>query len=244
MVTECIYGRKKGGWGKGGRHTRWFYSGDPVSTACVKKRREREEKTWTGPSKTRGKKGRTLSSPERASLFSLSFLWFFPLFFFSPSLFHLYPKSFSFSLLPVSLFLLPLIILSPSVSLRHVFQGLPSLDTVSTNSSPPVPSREPPGEGGELAGGGEGLQGRPAGYGVIRVSWRGGHKPSYLITTAARSGDAWKEKIHKPASGTTIDEETNVSGLESIWIVRNNNSNFSTLNINTKDRYNLREYIF
>lgn len=35
------------------------------------------------------------------------------------------------------------IILSPSVSLRHVFQGPPSIDTVSTNSSPPVPSQEP-----------------------------------------------------------------------------------------------------
>lgn len=65
---------------KGGRHTRWFHSGDPVSTACVKKGREGKEKTSTGPSKTRGKKGRSLSSPEWASLFSLSCLWFFPLF--------------------------------------------------------------------------------------------------------------------------------------------------------------------
>lgn len=41
---------------------------------------------------------------------------------------------------------------------------------------------------------GEGLQGRPVGYRVIRMSWRGGHKPYYLITTAEISGDARKEK--------------------------------------------------
>lgn len=76
----CSHGRRwslsayiggKGGR-KGGRHTRWFHSGDPVSTACVKKRREGKEKTSTGPSKTRGGKGGTLSSPELASLFSRS----------------------------------------------------------------------------------------------------------------------------------------------------------------------------
>ena len=59
--SMSAYMGEKGG-GKGGRLTRWFHSGDPVST--VKKRREGKKKTSTGPSKTRGKKGRTLSSPE------------------------------------------------------------------------------------------------------------------------------------------------------------------------------------
>lgn len=44
-------------------------------------------------------------------------------------------------------------IFSPSVSIRHVFQGLPSIDTVSTNSSPPASRGEPPREGGEPVGG-------------------------------------------------------------------------------------------
>ena len=55
MVTECIYGRKKG-VGKGGRHTRWFHSGDPVSTACVKKRRERQRKNINWPVKNKREK--------------------------------------------------------------------------------------------------------------------------------------------------------------------------------------------
>lgn len=148
---------------KGGRHTRWFHSGDPVSTACVKKKKGKERKNINQPVKNkRGKKGRTLSSLAWASLFSLSLLQYFFLF----SL----PLCFTYilNLCPPSCFFFhhP-IILSPSVSLRHVFQGLPSIDTVSTNSSPPVPSKEPHGDGGEL---GEGLWGRPAGYVVIRLS--------------------------------------------------------------------------
>lgn len=88
-------------------------------------------------------------------LFSLSLLPFF-LSFPVHSPFHLYPKSLSIAVVPAppdppilrqpslsSLNFLPPIILSPSVSLRHVFQDPPSIDTVSTNSSPPVPSQEP-----------------------------------------------------------------------------------------------------
>lgn len=176
---------------KGGRHTRWFHSGDPVSTACVKKRREGKEKTSTGPSKTRGEKGSTLSSPELASFFSLSLLWFFPLFSLPLCFTYILNLSHSLSFLYISL---SLIILPLSVSLRHVFQGLSSIDTVSTNSSPPVPSESPSGRWRA----GRGPLGKPAGYGVIRVSWRGGHKPSYLITTVALSGDAWKEKHTGP----------------------------------------------
>lgn len=195
----CSQGRRwslsayMGGKGgrKGGRHTRWFHSGDPVSTACVKKRREGKEKTSTGPSKTRGEKREKFIFP----WMSLRLFSFPPVIFpslFSPSLFRLYPKSFSFSLLSFLFF--SLIILSPSVSLRHVFQGLPSIDTVSTNSSPPVPSGEPL---GKVESRGR-AWGRPAGYGVIRVSWREGHEPSYLITTAAVSGDSWMEKHTGP----------------------------------------------
>lgn len=137
MVTDCKYGRK----GKGGRHTRWLHSGEPVSTTCVKKRKRRKEKNMNWPVKNkREKRGNSVFPPEWASLFSLFLLWFFPLFF-SRCLFHLF-------LIPVSLvfFLLCLIILSSSVSLRHVFQSLPSIDTVSTNSSPPVPRGKPPGK--------------------------------------------------------------------------------------------------
>lgn len=77
-----------------GGFTRVIQSRLPLS----KKSREGKEKTSTGLSKTRGKKGRTLSSPEWASLFSLSLL-----FLFSPFLSHFYPKSFSFSLISVFL---------------------------------------------------------------------------------------------------------------------------------------------
>lgn len=127
---------------KGGRHTRWFHSGDPVLTACVKKEGKGKKKHQLGRQKQEGKKG-GLSSPEWASLFSLSLLWFFPLF--SLPLCFAYILNLSHSLLSFFIFL-SLIILSPSVSLRHVFQGLPSIDTVSTNSSPPVPSGEPLGK--------------------------------------------------------------------------------------------------
>lgn len=105
---------------KGGRHTRWFNSGDPVSTACVKKRREGKEKTSTGPSKTRGKKGELylpLNEPpsflspscDFPSVLSLSLALCFPL----------YPKSFKFSSFSFSFLSLSfsLISLSPSVSL-------------------------------------------------------------------------------------------------------------------------------
>lgn len=170
----------------------------PVS----KKRRERKEKTSTSPSKTRGEKKENFIFPCMSlSLFSLPPAIFFPLF--SPALFHLYPRSLSiFLCFFLLLFFHRPIILSPSVSLRHVFQGLPSIDTVSTNSSPPVPSKEPHGDGGEL---GEGLWGRPAGYVVIRLSWRGGHEPSYLIITVAGSGQTLKGET-QPMSSTPESE--------------------------------------
>lgn len=119
-----------------GGFTRVSQSRLPVS----KKERGGKKKTWIGPSKTRGKKGGTLSSPLNEPLSFLSSSCDFSLFF-SRCLFHLF-------LIPVSLvfFLLCLIILSSSVSLRHVFQSLPSIDTVSTNSSPPVPRGKPPGK--------------------------------------------------------------------------------------------------
>lgn len=179
MVTECIYGRKKEGR-KGGRHTRWFHSGDPVSTACVKKKKKGgkkkrgsggKEKTSTSPSKTRGGKRENFIFPRMSlPLFSLP-----PAFFSSLPLFTLcftYTLNLCQSLLcpphrpsplhppPLSsLNFLPPIILSPSVSLRHVFQGPPSIDTVSTNSSPPVPSQEPLGVEGGRGEPGEGLRG-------------------------------------------------------------------------------------
>lgn len=57
---SAYMGRKKRGRRdmNGGQHTRWFHSGDPVLTCCVKKRRQgkEEEKTLTGLSKTRGEK--------------------------------------------------------------------------------------------------------------------------------------------------------------------------------------------
>lgn len=62
-----------------------------------------------------------------------------------------------------------------------------------------MPSKEPHGDGGEL---GEDLWGRPAGYVVIRLSWRGGHEPSYLIITVAGSG----QKETQPMSSTTETE--------------------------------------
>lgn len=113
-----------------GGFTRAIQSRLPVS-----KKKKWREKTSTAASKTRGKKGRTLSSPKRAPHFSLSLLWFFPLF--------LLPLCFAHILnLSHSLYFLFyfIIILSSSVTLRHVFQGLPSIDTVSTNSSLPVES--------------------------------------------------------------------------------------------------------
>lgn len=123
---------------KGERHTRWFHSGEPVPTTCVKKRKRRKKKT--GLWKTRGKTGGELYLPlnEPHSFLSSS-------------------DDFSLSFLPMSVsplshscefifLLLCLIILSSSVSLRHVFQSLPSIDTVSTNSSPPVPRGEPLGK--------------------------------------------------------------------------------------------------
>lgn len=149
----------------------------PVS----KKEGKGKKKHQLARQKQEGKKGE-LYLPLNEPLSFLSPSCDFPSLF-PPSLFHLYPKSFSFSFL--SFFFLSLIILSPSVSLRHVFQGLPSIDTVSTNSSPPVPSGEPL---GKVESWGRASRGRLAGYRVIRVSWRGGHghKPSYLITAAAQ----------------------------------------------------------
>lgn len=130
---------------KGGRHTRWFHSGDPVSTAYIKKRRERKEKTSTSPSKARGGKKRTNSVfPWMSLLFALPFSHFISPFCFT------YIPTLSQSLF---FFSLPPIIASPSVSVRRVFQGLPSIDTVSTNSSPPASSWEPLWEGAELWGG-------------------------------------------------------------------------------------------
>lgn len=41
---------------KGGRHTRWFHSGDPVSTACVKKKKGRERKNINWPVKNKREK--------------------------------------------------------------------------------------------------------------------------------------------------------------------------------------------
>lgn len=136
MVTDCKYGRK----GKGGRHTRWLHSGEPVSTTCVKKRKRRKEKNMNWPVKNkREKRGNCLPPWMSLSLFSLP-LVIFPSFFLSLSV---SPLSHSCEF---GFFLLCLIILSSSVSLRHVFQSLPSIDTVSTNSSPPVPRGKPPGK--------------------------------------------------------------------------------------------------
>ena len=147
MVTECIMGGKGGK--KGGQRTRWFHSGDPISTARVKKKRGKEKKKQRACQKQEGKKGELylpLNEPPSflftSCAFSLSFLFSF------------YPKSFSFpsSFFPPSLSLSSS---SPHLSYSDMFsKGLPSVDTVSTNSSPPVPRGEPlrkrekPGGGG------------------------------------------------------------------------------------------------
>lgn len=129
---------------KGGRHTRWFNSGDPVSTACVKKRREGKEKTSTGPSKTRGKKGELylpLNEPpsflspscDFPSVLSLSRSLF-------PPISQIFQILFLFFFLSLSL---SLSLSSASPHLSHsVFPSLPSIDTVSTNSKPPVVRQE------------------------------------------------------------------------------------------------------
>ena len=112
---------------------------------------------------------------------------------FSPSLFRLYPKSFSFSpfFFYFSLSHHPL----PICLTQTCFPG-PAIHRYRIHQQQPASAQwRAPGEGGEL---GEGLRGKPAGYGVIRVSWRGGYEPSYLITTAAVSGDTWKEKHTGP----------------------------------------------
>lgn len=159
-----------------GGFTRVIQSRLPVSKRKKrrkKKERERgERKNINQPVKNkRGEKGELYLPPNEPP----SFLSPSCLFFLSSSvhsLFHLYPKSLSIAVVPPphrpsplhrpplsSLNFLPPIILSPSVSLRHVFQGPPSIDTVSTNSSPPVPSQEPLGVEGGRGEPGEGLRG-------------------------------------------------------------------------------------
>lgn len=107
---------------------------------CQKKKEEERKKHELARQKQEGKKGE-LSSPLNEPLSFLSSSCDFSLFFSLAVCF----TSFSF-LWVWFFFLLCLIILSSSVSLRHVFQSLPSIDTVSTNSSPPVPRGKPPGK--------------------------------------------------------------------------------------------------
>lgn len=107
---------------------------------CQKKKEEERKKHELARQKQEGKKGELCLPPWMSlSLFSLP-LVIFPSFFLSLSV---SPLSHSCEF---GFFLLCLIILSSSVSLRHVFQSLPSIDTVSTNSSPPVPRGKPPGK--------------------------------------------------------------------------------------------------
>lgn len=148
MVTECIYGRKKGVRREGdtpGGFTRVIQSRLPVS-----KKRGEGKKPQPARQKQEGKKGE-LHLPQNEPPTFLSPSCDFSLSFRSLCYAHILnlPLSLRFPLC----FSPFLILLSSSVTLTHVFQGLPSIDTVSTNSSSPA----------ESTGAGGGV------WGVIRV---------------------------------------------------------------------------
>lgn len=131
MVTECIY-RRKSGQEERATHQVVSLGG---------KQEEKGKKKNRLPRQKHEGKGENFVLPWMSLCLFILHPVIFPSIF-PPSLFHLCPKS-STVYFPHFFIFLALIMLSPSVSLRHVFQSLPSIDTVSTNSSPPVPSGEP-----------------------------------------------------------------------------------------------------